>query len=130
MDRFFYLCWQKQNFLLYLRSNTKAKLPFLTNSMPNYPLSHTVSSNPAILKVEMCYLKAAARTTLILNSYQKLPATVWQNAHTSPRHSFFSFFFPFHFLLTSPHFSFFPSFLSSLLFSLLFFSPLPSIFLI
>lgn len=53
--------------------------------MPNYPLGHTVSSNPAILKVEMCYLKAAARTTVFLNSQQKPTATVWQNAHTSHR---------------------------------------------
>lgn len=79
---FFYLCWQEQNFLFYLNS-TKAKLPFLTNSMPKLSSESHSSFNSWY----------SESWDVLSQSYCQEYAPSTQNNHVSEKYSYFKLFF-------------------------------------
>lgn len=104
---------QRQNFL------------FSQTQCQNSPLSHTVSLNHAVLKVEMCYPKTAARITLFSDKTKNLPVSIHHNAYLS-KHSLFLFssLLPSDILFLLSFFYVFLSLLPSFLISLFLFLPL------
>lgn len=93
MDSFFFFIYvgRKMTFSYMWRAIQRQNFLFSQTPCQNYPLSHIVSLNHVVLKVEMCYPKAAARVTLFSARTKNLPVSTHHTVYLS-KTLFFSFF--------------------------------------